>query len=133
MIKGLLKIVAGSLLIMGVVLGMSFMSLEGAGAQSPQASACEGSGGVWANGACTTPNDNRTVTGTISQVANIMIFVIGAVAVLMIIIGGLRYVLAQGDSSATKSAKDTILFAIIGLVISIAAYGLVNFVTSQFS
>ncbi len=141
MIKGLLKIVAGSLLIMGVVLGLSFMTLQDAGAQSGAAAACKGSGGTWTpkpttqepdKGLCTTPGNNRTVTGTLSQVGNILIFVTGAVSVLMAIIGGMRYALAQGDSNAINEAKNTILYAIIGVVISLAAYGLVNFVASQF-
>lgn len=141
MIKAIVKIIAGSLLVIGVTLGISFMTLQDAGAQSPAASACLGSGGVWkanpttANpqaGTCTTPGSTRTVTGSISQVGNILIFVVGAVSVLMIIVGGIRYALAQGDSGAVNSAKNTILYAIIGVVLSLAAFGIVNFVVTQF-
>jgi len=141
MIKALLKIVAGSLLIVGVVLGLSFMSLQDAGAQNPKAAACQGTGGTWKpdpnapssdpnKGECVTP-DKRTVTGTIKQVGNVLIFIVGAVSVLMVIIGGMRYALAQGDSNAVSSAKNTVLYAIIGIVLSLASYGLVNFVISN--
>lgn len=140
MIKALLKIVAGSLLIMGVVLGLSFMTLQDAGAASPQEAACLGSGGQWTAkpttadptaGECATPGSNRTVSNTLQQVINILIFVVGSVSVLMVIIGALRYTLAQGDSGAINSAKNTIIYAIIGIVLSMTAYGLVNFVVVQ--
>lgn len=62
-----------------------------------------------------------------TRLINTMIFIVGTVAVLMIIVGGLRYVLSGGDASGTKSAKDTILYAIIGVVIAILAYAIVNF------
>jgi hypothetical protein len=133
MIKTLLRVVVGGLLVISVVLGLSFMSLQGAGAATPQESACLGSGGTWDAGAgkCTTPNDPRTVSGTIQQVGNILIFIVGAVSVLMVIIGGLRYALAQGDSNAVNSAKNTVIYAIVGIIVSAMAYGLVNFVIVQ--
>lgn len=59
---------------------------------------------------------------------NTMIMIIGAVAVIMIVIGGLRYVLSGGDASAVQSAKNTILYAVIGVVIAIMSYAIVNFV-----
>lgn len=94
---------------------------------------CRGSGGTWneEDQACTSA-DGRTVPGTINQVTNVLIFIIGAIAVLMIIIGGMRYVLSAGDQSATTSAKNTILYAVIGLVVAFMAYAIVNFVFSAF-
>lgn len=66
-----------------------------------------------------------------TNIINTIIFVIGAVAVLMIVIGGLRYTLSAGDAGSTKSAKDTVLYAVIGLVIAVAAYAIVNFVLTS--
>ncbi len=63
-----------------------------------------------------------------TRLINTFIYVVGAVAVLMIIVGGFRYVLSGGDASQTKSAKDTILYAIIGVIIAIMSYAIVNFV-----
>lgn len=137
--KKFLQVIAGTLLVAGLVFGLSFASLQAAGAQGAKQAACEGSGGEWApnsstadptDGTCTTPGQTRTVTSTIKQVANILIFVIGAVSVLMVIIGGLRYTLAQGDQNAISAAKNTILYAIVGIVLSFAAFALVNFVTT---
>ena len=61
-------------------------------------------------------------------VANLMIFVVGIIAVIMLIIGGIRYALSGGDQSAVTSAKNTILYAIIGLVIAFLAFAAVNWV-----
>lgn len=69
-----------------------------------------------------------TVEQLIANVANILLFIVGAIAVIMIIISGIRYVVSQGDSGAVKSAKDTILYSVIGLVVAIFAYAIVNFV-----
>lgn len=65
-------------------------------------------------------------------VTNILLFLIGAVSVIMLIIGGIRYTLSGGDSSAVTSAKNTILYAIVGLVVAILAYAIVNFVIGSF-
>ncbi len=66
-----------------------------------------------------------------NAVTNLLIFVIGAIAVIMVIIGGLLYVLSSGDGKNTARAKDTILYAVIGLVVALLAYALVNFVLTR--
>jgi hypothetical protein len=100
-----------------------------AGAQSPEQSACQGSGGTWSGTTCT--QGTRTVTGTIKNVGNIIVFITGAISVLMIIIGGLRYVTSGGDQGGITSAKNTILYAVIGLIVSVMAYAIVNFVLTN--
>ena len=67
-----------------------------------------------------------------TKVVNTLIFVIGAVAVIMIVVGGMRYVISGGDSGQVNSAKNTILYAVVGLVIAMASYGIVNFVLAKF-
>lgn len=69
--------------------------------------------------------------GVFITITNILLFVIGAIAVVMLIIGGIRYVVSSGDQNAVTSAKNTILYAIIGIVVAFLAYAAVNFVTSQ--
>ena len=59
---------------------------------------------------------------------NIMLFAVGILAVIMLIWGGIRYVLSGGDSGAVSSAKKTILYAVVGLIVAILAYAIVNFV-----
>lgn len=67
----------------------------------------------------------------VSSITQFLVFIIGGLSVLMVVIGGLMYVLSGGDSNNTKRAKDTILYAIIGLVVALVAQGLVTFVLSK--
>ena len=71
--------------------------------------------------------------GFVFNAINTVIFIIGALSVVMIVIGGLRYVLSGGDSAGLKSAKDTIMYALIGVAVAVFAYALVAFVISRFS
>jgi hypothetical protein len=57
--------------------------------------------------------------------------VVGVIAVIMIIIGGLKYVTSGGDSSAVGSAKNTIIYALVGLVVVALAQALVKFVLAK--
>ncbi len=64
----------------------------------------------------------------IKNVINAIIFAIGIIAVIMIILGGISYATSQGDPAKVKKGKDTILYGIIGLVVALLAYAIVNFV-----
>ena len=70
--------------------------------------------------------------GIFKTITNVLLFLIGAISVIMLIIGGIRYVVSGGDSSAVTGAKNTILYAIVGIVVAILAYALVNFVIGSF-
>ena len=72
-------------------------------------------------------------TGIFSTITNVLLFVIGAISVIMIIIGGLRYVVSGGDSSNVTAAKNTILYAIVGLIVALLSYAMINFVLTNFS
>lgn len=98
-----------------------------------------------AQAACTNPKDcvtqgvnstggtgGSTDIGTvIKSVINALLFIIGSVAVIMIVIGGLKYTVSNGDSSSVTSAKNTILYSVIGLVVAILGYAIVNFVVAR--
>lgn len=71
-----------------------------------------------------------SLSGVIKGVINILLFVAGMIAVLMIVIGGLRYITSDGDSNRASQARNTILYALIGLIVAISAYAIVNFVLS---
>jgi len=91
---------------------------------------CEGSGGTYSGTSCSGGTD-KTVGGILKSVANILIFLVGAVSVVMVIIGGLKYVLSNGDQSQVTSAKNTVLYAIVGIVVAFFAYAIVNFVLTN--
>ena len=88
------------------------------------------------NGVDSSKSDDQPPTlfgdgGIFETVSKVLLFVIGAVSVIMLIIGGIRYTISQGDSSAVTSAKNTILYSIIGLVVAILAYAAVDFVVNS--
>jgi len=78
-------------------------------------------------------DEGATLEDSIATIVNILLFLLGAVAVVMIVIGGIRFATSNGDQSAVTSAKNTILYSVIGLIIAILAYAIVNFVLTQFT
>ncbi len=66
--------------------------------------------------------------GVFTQITNTILYVVGIISVIMLIYGGLRYILSGGDSKKVTDAKNTIMYAIIGLIIAILAFAIVNFV-----
>ena len=70
-------------------------------------------------------------TGVFTRITNTVLYIVGIISVIMLIYGGLRYILSGGDSKKVTDAKNTILYAIIGLIISILAYAIVNFVINS--
>jgi type IV secretory pathway VirB2 component (pilin) len=74
---------------------------------------------------------NTSLESYIQTIINVLLGLIGVVAVIMLIYGGFRYVLSAGNEKATSAAKDTILFAIIGIVVAVLAFAIVNFVIGK--
>ena len=72
-------------------------------------------------------------SGVFRTITNVMLFIIGAISVIMLIIGGIRYTVSGGDSAAVTGAKNTILYAIVGIVVALLAFAIVNFVLTQFA
>ncbi len=96
--------------------------------------ACEAIGGTLdAAGTCVSndPNDKKGVTDVIKTVIEILSFIVGALAIIMIIVGGIRYVTSGGDANSISAAKNTILYAIVGLVIAVLAEAMVRFVFTK--
>jgi hypothetical protein len=65
------------------------------------------------------------------KVINTVLFVLGMIAVIMIVVGGIRYTTSNGDSAQIQSAKNTIMYAVVGLVIAILAFPIVGFVIDK--
>jgi len=72
-------------------------------------------------------------SGIITEITNVLLFIVGILSVIMLIYGGLRYVISGGDSKKVTDAKNTIMYAIIGLIIAILSFALVNFVVGAFA
>jgi hypothetical protein len=71
-------------------------------------------------------------TGIFTTITNVLLFVVGALSVIMIIVGGLRYVISGGNNANVTAAKNTILYAVVGIVVALFAYAIINFVLSSF-
>ena len=69
--------------------------------------------------------------GVFSRITNTVLLIVGLSSVIMLVYGGLRYILSGGDSKKVTDAKNTILYAIIGLIISMLAYAIVHFVLNS--
>jgi type IV secretory pathway VirB2 component (pilin) len=70
------------------------------------------------------------VDGTFNNIINTILYVAGIVAVAMLIIGGIRFMVSRGDKDKVQKAKNTVIYAIIGLVLVIFSYAIVNFIIS---
>lgn len=68
------------------------------------------------------------LVGNITSIINAVIAVLGIVCVVVMIIGGINYMTSSGDAGKVKKGKDTILYGLIGLVICVLAFAIVNFV-----
>ena len=68
---------------------------------------------------------------TMAVIINVILGLLGLVAVIFIILGGVSFVTSSGDPAKVKRAKDTILYGVIGLVVALLAYAIVNFVLSS--
>lgn len=80
---------------------------------------------------CKSQGDSiKTIIGV---VVNTLLFLVGIAAVVVIIIGGITYTTSAGSSDSIKRAKDMITYAVIGLIIALAAYAIVNWVLKLFT
>ena len=72
--------------------------------------------------------DEKQLMNTMNTIINVAIGLIGFIAVVVIILGGVQYTTSAGDAGKVKKAKDTIMYGIIGLVIALLAFAIVNFI-----
>jgi hypothetical protein len=113
---------------------------------------CGNAGGAWSGGKCDctgAPTDKATkcnlVSGTaqattggpsdlpavIKNIVQVMMFIVGTLSVIMLIYGGIKYTTSAGDTAKVTSAKNTIMYSIVGLVVAILAYAIIGFVTAN--
>lgn len=74
---------------------------------------------------------NNQTANLVQNIINTLLYALGIICVIMIIIGGIRYALSDGDSSKITNAKNTVLYAVVGLVVALLAFGIVNFVINR--
>ncbi len=96
-----------------------------------KSAACEAIGGTYSGGKCSTPGNTAEPQDIFSQIIQIFSWVVGAISVIMLIFGGFKYITSGGDAGKITSAKNTILYAVVGLVIVALSQVIVNFVLSK--
>ena len=70
-------------------------------------------------------------SGLIKTVVNILLWAVGILSVIMIIFSGFRYITSSGDASKTKSAQSTLIYSVVGLIVAIMAWAIVNMVINR--
>ena len=78
------------------------------------------------------PSDLVGADGVVESITSTILYLLGFISVIMLIVGGVKYALSAGDAKAVTDAKNTILYALIGLVIAILSYSIVKFVIGLF-
>lgn len=71
---------------------------------------------------------NVSLESTVKNVLSVVFSIVGIIAVIMIIIGGVNYMTSQGDTQKVQKAKNTIMYGIIGMVIALLSFAIVQFV-----
>lgn len=79
------------------------------------------------------PTNLTGTNGVFRIVVNVLLFIIGAISVIMLIYGGIRYTTSGGNANNVTAAKNTIMYAIIGLIVAIFAFAIVNWVVGAAS
>lgn len=123
--KVLLNLLVGCSLIAGML-----VSAIPVGAVSCPSGSVRSSANSYAE--CSIPEDDadQDLMSRVKVIINVVIGVLGIVAVAMIIIGGIMYTTSQGQPDKVKQAKDIIMYSVIGLIVALLAFAIVNFVLS---
>jgi len=80
---------------------------------------------------CASGTKGETVDSFLKTLINTLLYIVGILAVIMIIAGGIMYVISAGDSNKVGRAKNMLLYAVVGLVVAFLAYAIVNWVLGE--
>jgi hypothetical protein len=119
--------------LLGITVFSAIPSVSAVTDSAAKKAACEGLGlgSSVGSGDCIEPTNTKGLNGTVTAAINIISLVVAVIAVIMVIVGGLKYVTSQGESAGTASAKNTIIYAIIGLIVVALAQIIVRFVANR--
>ncbi len=126
--KQLIKKLSGFVAAFALVAATLFVPVAPVSAQCATGEYTAQSGANCAKGDGTPSNLFDGDNAIFKTVVNVLLFIIGAISVIMLIWGGIRYTTSAGNSSSVTAAKNTIMYAIIGLIIAFLAYAVVNWV-----
>lgn len=124
----------GTLAAMALLIAVPALTPVAASAATIQDSLCNSVDTLTVNGSgdcSSTGQGTETVNGIVATVVNMLSVLVGVVAVIMIIWGGMRYVTSGGDSGKVTTAKNTIIYALLGLVVVALSQFIVKFVLAK--
>ncbi|MFZ1323854.1 MAG: pilin [Candidatus Saccharimonadales bacterium] len=126
---------AAALLVAAAILALPLLSVQPVQAGfDPFGKVCEGSAADGDNPVCNRDGNGNPIAGedgVILRVVKIVSLAVGVAAVLMLILGGLKYITSNGDANSISSAKNTILYALIGLAVAVFSQAIVVFLLSR--
>ena len=118
-------------IIIAIAIGIGLIASYGVLASSPAAAvadvwgdSCNGTGGI-----CASKGDQ--FAPIMKNVINTILYIVGIIAVISIILGGINYITSNGDASKIASAKNTIMYSVVGLIVAIMSFAIVNFVVTN--
>jgi len=124
---------AASLMLVAVPVAVPAMAFADAGSDIQNGLACGTNLQTDTSSTCTTSSGTSSLTNMITTIIKLFSAIVGIVAVFMIIFAGLRYITANGDSGNIQTARQTIMYAIVGLIIVALAQFIVQFVVNKAS
>lgn len=124
-----LKVVLLMFVLFGIVNLVLPNAIVSAAPADTKSLACEGVKSISGEADCT--GGASKIEGVLKTVLNLLSAIVGIVAVIMMIIGGFKYVTSNGDANSISSAKNTIMYAIVGIVIAALAQVIVRFVLKK--
>lgn len=122
------------LLIFGMMVGFGLAAIPAQvdAATSTTSSIDDACSGTAADTALCKNRGNDDLPKVAKDIVNTLLYVLGAVSVIVIIVAGIMYTTSSGDPALITKAKNTLLYAVVGLVVAIMAYAIVNYVITQF-
>lgn len=130
-------------ILLAIVLALGVASMSTAPVQAVNSPVCEDletSGGqnpdssfhnAWEAAGCDEGKETAQNSPKIASAMNIVFFVIGVISVIVLIYGGVRYMLAQGLAAELSQAQHTIIYGVVGLVVSLSGWAIVSFIIDR--
>ena len=115
-------------IISAVLLAVGFIVIANAPGVAAQLNPCDVNP---SSSLCADQNTKGDPGAVVKNIVNIILYIVGAAAVIVIIISGLRYTMSAGNPQTVAAAKSTLIYAVIGLLVAIFAYAIVAWVFDQ--
>lgn len=102
-------------------------------AVNPVEQVCSGGGSGSAACEAADPNEGALLgaEGVVTRAVQFIVYIAGALSVVLVVLGGIKYATSNGDSGNIQSAKNTVIYALVGLIVAVFAQAIVSFVLSR--